>query len=135
MDYPRKLQRAIKKLEKRGEIVAVIAPAILERYASDKMKAIARMGSTDEGRIFGYLVTTDKNVHYVRPGLIWDNFRTINLDQITGIEYLDDFLKNTLNIEVGQTTEKIIFYDELEGIDFYRYIKYQKWKNRKPEIS
>ncbi|MDD1752292.1 MAG: hypothetical protein LUQ38_04295 [Methanotrichaceae archaeon] len=114
-----------------GEKVVIIAPAILERYASDKMKAIARMGSTDGGRIFGYLVTTDKNVHYVRPGLFWDNFRTVHLDQITGIEYLDDFLTNTLKIEVGQTIEKIIFYDELEGINFYRYIKYQQWKDRK----
>jgi len=131
MDYPKKLLRAIKRLEMQGEKAVMVTPAILERYASDKMKAIVRMGSTDGGRIFGYLVTTDKNVHYVRPGLFWDNIWTLHLDQITSIEYLDDFLTNTLKIEVWQTTEKIIFYDELEGIDFYRYIKYQQWKNKK----
>ena len=130
MDHPRNLQRAINRLKMQGEKAVIIAPALLERYASDKMKAIARMGSTEGGRIFGYLVTTDKNVHYVRPGLFWDNVRTVHLDKITGIEYIDDFLTNTLKIEVGPTIEKIIFYDELEGINFYRYIKYQQWREQ-----
>ena len=66
---PKKLGRIAKKLFAAGEELVLIAPAILHSQASEQMLAIARMGMLD--KILGYLVTTDKNVHFVRPGIAW----------------------------------------------------------------
>lgn len=74
-------------------------------------------------KILGYLVTTDKNVHFVRPGLAWDSVRSVPLDQVTGVEYVDEFHNNTLKLLVGEKAEKIVFYDDLHGIRFYQYIR------------
>ena len=85
------------------------------------MLAIARMGMLD--KVLGYLVTTDKCVHFVRPGIAWDSVQTVPLDVIDGVEYVDEFHNNTLKIRVGEKAEKITFYDDQDGIAFYRYIK------------
>jgi hypothetical protein len=90
------------------------------------MLAIARMGMMD--KILGYLVTTDKNVHFVRPGLAWDSVQTVPLDVIDDVLYVDEFHNNTLKIMVGERAENIIFYDDMEGIRFYNYIKNKQWK-------
>jgi hypothetical protein len=79
------------------------------------------MGMLD--KILGYLVTTDKNVHFVRPGIAWDSVRTVPLDVITGVEYVGEFHNNTLKLLVGERAEKIIFYEDLDGIRFYQYIR------------
>ena len=129
MDAPKKLYRFLRRLEEQGENAVIIAPAILERYSNDKMRTIAIMGLTDERKIFGYIVITNKNVHYVRSGFLWDNAQTISLENITNVEYYNQFLTNTLQIEMGKMSEKIVFYDEKDGINFYRYIKFQQWKN------
>ncbi|MCJ7443901.1 MAG: hypothetical protein MUO26_05135 [Methanotrichaceae archaeon] len=121
MDAPKNLQRFLKKLNDQGENAILIAPAILERHSTQKMRAIVRMGM-NENRNFGYIVATEKSVHYVRPGLLWDNVQTISLDKVTGVEYVDEFLTNTLKLATGQTVEKIIFNDEKDGINFYLYI-------------
>lgn len=91
---PKKLGRIAKKLSAAGEELVLIAPAILHSQASEQMLAIARMGMLD--KILGYLVTTDKNVHFVRPGIAWDSVRTVPLDVITGVEYVEEFHTNTL---------------------------------------
>ena len=90
------------------------------------MLAIARMGMLD--KVLGYLVTTDKNVHFVRPGIAWDSVQTVPLDVIDDVEYENEFHNNTLKIKVGEKAEKIIFYDDMDGIKFYRYLKNKQWQ-------
>ncbi len=121
MDTPKKLKRTLKKLAAEGEEPVLIFPAILERYASQQMLAMVRMGMMD--RIFGYIVVTGKNVHFVRPGLAWDQVRTVPLDKIDDIEYVNEFHTNTLKLKVGEAAESIIFYEDTEGMKFYRHIK------------
>jgi len=122
IEVPKKLNRTAKKLAKAGEKLVQIAPAILESRASQQMLAIARMGMLD--KILGYLVTTDKNVHFVRPGIAWDSVQTMPLDIIDDVVYEKEFHNNTLKIKVGERAEKIIFYDDMDGIKFYQYIKH-----------
>lgn len=123
-EVPKKLKRIARKLTAAGEELILIAPAILHSQASEQMLAIARMGMLD--KILGYLVTTDKNVYFVRPGIAWDSVRTVPLNVITGVEYVDEFHTNTLKLLVGERAEKIIFYEDLEGIRFYKYIRDKK---------
>jgi hypothetical protein len=122
IEVPKKLNRTAKKLAKAGEKLVQIAPAILESRASQQMLAIARMGMLD--KILGYLVTTDKNVHFVRPGIAWDSVQTMPLDIIDDVVYEKEFHNNTLKIKAGERAEKIIFYDDMDGIKFYQYIKH-----------
>jgi hypothetical protein len=121
IEVPKKLNRTAKKLAAAGEKLVQIAPAILESRASQQMLAIVRMGMLD--KILGYLVTTDKNVHFVRPGIAWDSVQTVPLDAIDDVLYENEFHNNTLKIKVGERAEKIIFYDDMDGIKFYHYIK------------
>ncbi|MDD4446989.1 MAG: hypothetical protein PHN61_04860 [Methanothrix sp.] len=121
IDVPKKLNRTAKKLAAAGEKLVQIAPAILQSKASEQMLAIARMGMLD--KVLGYLVTTDKNVHFVRPGIAWDSVQTVPLDVIDDVLYVDEFHNNTLKIKVGERAESIIFYDDMDGIQFFHYIK------------
>jgi hypothetical protein len=121
IDVPKKLNRTTKKLAAAGEKLVQIAPAILQSKASEQMLSIARMGMLD--KILGYLVTTDKNVHFVRPGIAWDSVQTVPLDVIDDVLYVDEFHNNTLKIKVGERAESIIFYDDMDGIRFFHYIK------------
>ena len=118
IEVPKKLNRTAKKLAAAGETLVQIAPAILESKASQQMLAIARMGMLD--KVLGYLVTTDKNVHFVRPGIAWDSVQTVPLDVIDDVVYENEFHNNTLKIKVGERAEKIIFYDDMDGIKFYQ---------------
>lgn len=127
-EVPKKLKRITRKLSAAGEELVLIAPAILHSQASEQMLAIARMGMLD--KILGYLVTTDKNVHFVRPGIAWDSVRTVPLDVVTGVEYVDEFHTNTLKLMVGERAEKIIFYEDLDGIRFYQHIRDKKKVNQ-----
>ena len=118
---PKKLKRTVKKLADAGETLVQIAPALIQNQASRQMLSFARMGAMD--KILGYLVTTDRNVHFVKPGLAWDRVQTVPLEKIEDVEYVDEFLSNTLSLKVGGRAEKIIFYDDKDGIQFYQYIK------------
>ncbi len=126
IEVPKKLNRTAKKLAAAGETLVQIVPAILESKASQQMLAIVRMGMLD--KILGYLVTTDKNVHFVRPGIAWDSVQTVPLDVIDDVLYENEFHNNTLKIKVGERAEKIIFYDDMDGIRFYQYIKSKQWQ-------
>ena len=101
VEVPKKLNRTAKKLAAAGEKLVQIAPAILHSKASEQMLAIARMGMLD--KVLGYLVTTDKNVHFVRPGIAWDSVQTVPLDVIDDVVYENEFHNNTLKIKVGET--------------------------------
>ena len=127
LQVPKKLKRTMKKLSEAGEELVQIAPAILQSQATDQMMAIARLGMMD--KIIGYLVTTKTNVHFVRPGLAWDRVQTVPLEKIDGVEYVNEFHNNTLSLNVGERSEKIIFYDDMDGIEFYHFIKNKKWQN------
>ncbi|MGV8175725.1 MAG: hypothetical protein ACP5OU_08505 [Methanothrix sp.] len=124
VEVPKKLHRTAKKLAAAGESLVQIAPALLHSRASEQMLAFARMGMLE--KVLGYLVTTDRNIHFVRPGIAWDSVQTVPLDIIDGVEYVDEFHNNTLKIRVGEKAEKITFYDDLDGIRFYQYIKHKK---------
>ena len=124
IEVPRKLNRTARKLAEAGESLVQIAPAILHSKASEKMLAIARMGMLD--KVLGYLVTTNKNMHFVRPGIAWDSVQTVPLDVIDDVEYVKEFHTSTLKIKVGEKAEMIIFYEEMDGIKFYHYIKHIK---------
>ncbi len=128
---PKKLKRALKKLASVGEEPLFIFPAILERYATDRMLAMVRMGMMD--RIFGYLVVTRKNVHFIRPAMFWDQVRTVPLENVDDVEYLKEFHSNTLELKAMNGTEKIIFYEETDGIKFYQYVK--QWLKEKKSQS
>lgn len=121
IEVPGKLKRTAKKLAAAGETLVQIAPAILHSRASEQMLAIARMGMLD--KIIGYLVTTDKCIHFVRPGLAWDSVQTVPLDLIDDVEYVQEFHSNTLKIKVGDKSDKIIFYEDTQGIRFYQHLK------------
>jgi len=121
LEIPKKLGRTVKRLADQGEDPVLIAPALLRSQATEQMLAIARMGMLD--KVLGYLVTTRKRVHFVRPGLAWDRVQSIPLDAIDGVEYVDEFHNNTLKLKVGEKAESIIFYDDMDGIRFYKYIK------------
>ncbi len=125
-EVPKKLRRTVKRLVEAGEAPVLIAPAILQNQSSRQMQAIARMGMLD--KILGYLVTTNKNVHFVRPGLAWDKVQTVPLEKIDDVEYVDEFHSNTMSLKVGEAAEKIIFYDDKDGIKFYQYVKYEQWQ-------
>jgi hypothetical protein len=127
LQVPGKLKRTMKKLAAAGEELVQIAPAILQSQATDQMMAIARLGMMD--KILGYLVTTNTNVHFVRPGLAWDKVQTVPLEKIDGVEYVNEFHNNTLSLKVGERSEKIIFYDDMDGIKFYHFIKSRQWQN------
>ena len=121
IEVPGKLKRTVKKLNAAGESLVQISPALLHSRASEQMLAIARMGMLD--KVLGYLVTTDKCVHFVRPGIAWDSVQTVPLDVIDDVEYVDEFHNSTLKIRVGEKAEKITFYEDQDGIAFYRYVK------------
>ncbi len=120
-EVPKKLKRTLKKLADAGETLVQTAPALIQNQASRQMLSFARMGAMD--KILGYLVTTDKNVHFVKPGLAWDRVQTVPLEKIEDVEYVDEFLNNTLSLKVDGRAEKIIFYDDKDGMQFYQYIK------------
>jgi hypothetical protein len=126
VEVPKKLRRMVNKLAEASEDPVQIVPAILQSRASSQMQSIARMGMLD--KILGYLVTTNKNVHFVRPGLAWDSVQTVALEKIEDVEYVDEFHSNTMSLKVGGAAEKIIFYDDKDGIRFYQYVKYKQWQ-------
>ena len=128
---PKKLNRALKKLATEGEEPVLIFPAILARYATDRMLAMVRMGMMD--KIFGYLVVTNKSVHFIRSGALWDQVRTAPLEEISDIEYINEFHSNTLELMTSKGAEKIIFYEDTDGIKFYQFIK--QWLKEKKSQS
>lgn len=129
LEIPKKLARAVGRLEKEGEEPVLISPALLERYATERMLAMARIGMGSDQKIFSWLVATDRNVHFVRPGIAWDRVQTVPLEKIDDIEYVNEFHNNTLRLLVGDAVEKIVFYDDIDGIKFYQYIKNKQWQD------
>jgi hypothetical protein len=128
METPKKLRRTLKKLEAEGVEPLLIFPALLERYATQQMLAMTRIGMSDDRKIFSWLVATKKNVYFIRTGIMWDRVQTVPMDKIEDVEYVQEFHNNTLRLKVGGAYENIVFYEDLDGIKFYQFIK-----NRRPK--
>jgi len=129
MEIPKELKRAVRRLEDEGERPEIIFPALLERYSTERMLAMARIGMGDSQKIFSWLVATKKSVHFIKPGLAWDKVQTVPLEKIDDVEYVNEFHYNTLKLKVGDAAEKVIFYDDIDGIKFFQYIKNKQWKD------
>lgn len=128
METPKKLRRALKRLEAEGEEPLLIFPALLERYANQQMLAMTRIGMGNDKKIFSWLVVTGKNVHFVRTGIMWDRVQSVPMDKIEDVEYVQEFHNNTLRLKVGGASENIVFYEDLDGIKFYQHIKNRSLK-------
>jgi hypothetical protein len=120
---PKKARRALEKLQRAGDGPIMIFPAVPKRYQSEKDIALARVGAFDEERIGSWIVVTERGVVFVRPGLLRDRFQRFSLEEITGIEYVDEFQDNTLKIRIGDAAEAVRFYHEVDGVRFFRTIK------------
>lgn len=123
METPKKLRKAIKKLEAEGEELLYIFPALLERYATKQMLAVIRIGMGNDQKIFSWLVVTKKNVYFIRTGIMWDRVQTVPMNKIDDVEYVSEFHNNTLSLKVGGASENIVFYEDMDGIKFYQFIK------------
>jgi len=121
-EVPKALRRTFDKLASGGEEVLFFVPALLERYCSQQTLAMARLGNAVPHSA-SHLVITDKNLHFIRTGIVWDRVQTIPLEKITGLEYVDEFHTNTIKLLVGELSERIVFLDDLDGIRFYKRLK------------
>jgi hypothetical protein len=41
-----------------------------------------------------------------------------------------EFHTNTLKVKLGERAEKIVFYDDMDGIRFFQYIKSKQWTDK-----
>lgn len=124
---PKKLRRTVGKLAQAGDEPLFIVPALLQRYCTERMLAMARIGG-DPGKIGSYLAVTKKNLHLVRTGVLWDSVQSVPLESIKSIEYIDEFHSNTIELKINEGSERFIFYDDIDGIKFFKYIKFKEWE-------
>jgi hypothetical protein len=122
-NFPKKIRKALVGLEQAGEPPVMALPAVPRRYQDEKAMAFARIGAFDEVKISSWIVVTEKNLIFVRSGLLRNRMDRFSLDGITGIEYVKEFQDNTLKIRIGEAAEAVRFYHETDGIRFYSYMK------------
>ncbi|NYT02801.1 MAG: hypothetical protein GKC10_08630 [Methanosarcinales archaeon] len=122
MGFPKRLQKTLDKMATGGDPPVLVVPALLQRYSTERQMAMARLGMEDT-RVESWLVATGKNIHFVRSGILWDKVQSIPLHTLTGVDYVDEFHNNALKLRVGEAAEKVIFYDDLDGVKFYRLMK------------
>lgn len=122
-DLPKKARKALEKLQRAGMVPVMVYPAVPRRHQSEKEVALARVGAFDEERIGSWIVVTEREVVFVRPGLLRDRIDRFSLSEITGIEYVNEFQDNTLKIRIREAAEAVRFYHEIDGVRFFRHIK------------
>lgn len=122
LDAPKRLRRTLEKLAREGDLAVYAFPALLERYCDRQTMAMARLGDTAP-RIASWVVLTGKSVHFVRAGMFWDSVQSIPLEKVTALEYVDEYHTNTIKIRVGDLSENIIFYEDVDGIKFYQHLR------------
>jgi hypothetical protein len=120
---PKKIRKTLMSLEEAGEPPIMALPAVPRRYQDEKAMAFARIGAFDEAKISSYIVVTEKNLIFVRSGLLRNRMDRFPLEGITGIEYVKEFQDNTLKIRIGGAAEDVRFYHEIDGVRFYRHVK------------
>ena len=94
-NLPKKIRKALENLERGGETPVMALPAVPRRYQDEKAMAFARIGAFDEAKISSWIVVTDKNLIFVRSGLLRNRMDRFPLSGITGIEYVKEFQDNT----------------------------------------
>ena len=122
-NLPKKIRRALEKLERGGEATIMAFPAVPRRYQDEKALAFARIGAFDEEKISSWIAVTDREVVFVRAGLVRDRVDRFPLSGVTGIEYVKEFQDNTIKIRIGEAAEDVRFYHENDGIRFYQHVK------------
>ena len=120
---PKKIRKTLMSLEEAGEPPIMALPAVPRRYQDEKAMAFARIGAFDEAKISSWIVVTEKNLIFVRSGLLRNRMDRFPLEGITGIEYVKEFQDNTLKIRIGGAAEDVRFYHETDGIQFYQHVK------------
>lgn len=132
-NLPKRIRKALEKLEEAGEPAIMVFPAVPQRYQDEKAKAFARIGAFDEAKISSWIVVTEREVVFVRSGLLRDRIDSFPLSGITGIEYVKEFQDNTLKIRIGEAAEDVRFYHEVDGVRFYRHVKDSLEERAEPE--
>ena len=122
-NLPKRIRKALEELKQAGETPVMALPAVPKRYQDEKAMAFARIGAFDEAKISSWIVVTDKNLIFVRSGLLRNRMDRFPLSGITGIEYVKEFQDNTLKIRIGEAAEDVRFYHETDGIQFYQHVK------------
>ena len=122
-NLPKKIRKTLMSLEQAGEPPIMALPAVPRRYQDEKAMAFARIGAFDEAKISSWIVATEKNLIFVRSGLLRNRMDRFPLEGITGIEYVKEFQDNTLKIRIGEAAEDVRFYHEIDGVRFYRHVK------------
>ena len=122
-EHPKKLLKTLRKLEEGGEVPVMVVPAIPGSYRDEKSMALARIGRADEEDTSSWLVLTEKSLVFVKAGLLRNRVQSIPLENISGVEYVDEFHTNTLKVRIGEKAENVVFYDERQGVEFYKYIR------------
>ncbi len=122
-NLPKRIGKALEKLEQAGEVPLMVFPAVPQRYQDEKAKAFARIGAFDEAKISSWIVATEREVVFVRSGLLRNRIDRFPLSGVTGIEYVKEFQDNTLKIRIGGAAEDVRFYHETDGISFYQHVK------------
>ncbi len=120
---PKKIRKALEDLERAGETPVMALPAVPRRYQDEKAMAFARIGAFDEAKISSWIAVTDKEVVFVRSGLLRNRMDRFPLSGVTGIEYVKEFQDNTIKIRIGEAAEDVRFYHEIDGVRFYRHVK------------
>jgi len=121
--FPKKIRKALVSLEQAGEPPIMVLPAVPRRYQDEKAMAFARIGAFDEAKISSWIVVTDREIVFVRSGLLRNRLDRFPLADVTGIEYVKEFQDNTLKIRIGGAAEDVRFYHETDGIGFYQHVK------------
>jgi len=120
---PKKIRKALEDLERAGETPVMALPAVPKRYQDEKAMAFARIGAFDEAKISSWIAVTDREVVFVRSGLLRNRMDRFPLSGVTGIENVKEFQDNTIKIRIGEAAEDVRFYHEIDGVRFYRHVK------------
>ena len=127
--FPKKLQRTLLHLKRDGVDAEYVFPAFPKRYMDEKSMALARMGMLDEMNIRSWLVATKKDLIFVKAGVLRNREDKIPLDAVTDVEYVKEFHDNTIKIRIGERAEDVRFFEEVDGVRFYKFMKNKEWKN------
>ncbi|KQC15901.1 MAG: hypothetical protein APR56_11525 [Methanosaeta sp. SDB] len=120
--FPKKIRKSLSGLVQAGEPPVMALPAVPRRYQDEKAMAFARIGAFDEVKISSWIVVTEKNLIFVRSGLLRNRMDRFPLSGITGVEYVKEFQDNTLKIRIGEAAEDVRFYHEVDGVRFFKYM-------------
>ena len=122
-NLPKRIRKALEKLVQAGEVPVLVFPAVPQRYQDEKAKAFARIGAFDEAKISSWIAATEREIVFVRSGILRNRVDRFPLASVTGIEYVKEFQDNTLKIRIGGAAEDVRFYHETDGIQFYQHVK------------